>query len=250
MTELERELVDLAANLDYPPTPDLAHNLRRRLEARPGRRLITRRRLVLAFALLLVAVGAALVVPPARTAILEWLGLKGAAVEHVVTLPEIPASGDLALGERVALDEARRRVEFAIVVPELLGPPDEVYVADDVPGGRASLVWGPDEELERSPHTGVGLLLVEFSGELDPALIEKLTGPGTPVEPVALGGAPGLWIEGEPHVVLYHDAQGEVREDTLRLAGNALLWERGDLLLRLEADLSKAQALEIARSMG
>ncbi len=248
MTELEQALVDLGRHLDVPPTPDLADAVRRRLEARPARRLVTRRRLVVVFALLVAAVGAAFAVPQARTAILEWLGLRGATVEPVATLPEAPVFADLGLGERVTLEEARRRVEFAIVVPKLLGPPDEVYVADDVPGGRASLVWGPDDELERSVHTGAGLLLVEFEGELDPALIGKLTGPGTSVEAVALGGAPGLWIEGEPHVVFYRDPQGEIREETLRLAGNALLWERGDLLLRLEADVSREGALELARS--
>ena len=37
--------------------------------------------------------------------------------------------------------------------------------------------------------------------------------------------------------------------DTLRLAGNTLIWHHGDVLVRLEADVSKATALRIARSM-
>jgi hypothetical protein len=95
----------------------------------------------------------------------------------------------------------------------------------------------------------VGLLLTEFSGELSPELIGKLVDAGTGVEEITLDGAPGLWISGEPHVVFYRDSSGEVREGTARLAGNTLLVERGDLLVRIEAEISKEQALAIAASL-
>ena len=35
----------------------------------------------------------------------------------------------------------------------------------------------------------------------------------------------------------------------MRLAGPTLVWRRGDLTLRLEADVTKSRALEIARSV-
>jgi uncharacterized protein DUF4367 len=35
----------------------------------------------------------------------------------------------------------------------------------------------------------------------------------------------------------------------VRLAGNTLLWERGALTLRLEADINEEEALKIARSV-
>jgi RNA polymerase sigma factor (sigma-70 family) len=40
-----------------------------------------------------------------------------------------------------------------------------------------------------------------------------------------------------------------IRGEDLRLAGNTLVWRRGGLLLRLEAHLSKARALRIARTL-
>ena len=63
------------------------------------------------------------------------------------------------------------------------------------------------------------------------------------------GGAPGIFLSGGPHVVFYRDASGEIRNETLRLAGNTLLWERGELLLRLESALPLEEALRVARSV-
>ena len=36
----------------------------------------------------------------------------------------------------------------------------------------------------------------------------------------------------------------------IRLAGNVLLWEHGDLTLRIESSLSKELALAVAESVG
>jgi hypothetical protein len=248
MTELERALVELGRHLDVPPAPDLAGAVRSRLEPRPARRLVTRRRLVLAFALLVAAVGAAFAVPQARTAILEWLGLRGATVERVVVLPEVPVSFDLDLGERVTFEEASSRVAFRVLSPELLGAPDAVYVDESVPGGRVSFVYLHNTEVPIKTEEGIGLLLTEFRGDLTPALLGKLVASGTGVEKVTVLGEPGLWISGAVHVFFYRDPEGQVREETLRLAGDTLLWQRGRLLLRLESAVSKKQALEIARS--
>jgi hypothetical protein len=267
MTELEHSLLDLGRALELPPTPDLATAVQRRLAAGGAvrRRSFARRRLVLVFVALAIAIGAAFAVPPARTAILEWLGLRGATIERVAELPEVPAESvfeervfslpdvpaqpgfDVAqLGERVSLAEARERAGFEVVVPSLLGEPDLVYVDRSTPGGRVSLVYLPNTKDPTA--AGVGLLLTEFSGELSPDLIGKLV-QQTDVEQVALGGAPGYWLSGEPHVFFYRDAEGQVREETMRLAGNTLLAERGDLLIRIEAEISKEEALAIARSL-
>jgi hypothetical protein len=56
-------------------------------------------------------------------------------------------------------------------------------------------------------------------------------------------------LSGPPHVFGYVDARGEFREETMRLVGNVLLWERRPVTLRLEADVSRDEALEIARSV-
>jgi hypothetical protein len=69
------------------------------------------------------------------------------------------------------------------------------------------------------------------------------------VEEVTVGGEPGYWFSGEPHFFTYIDADGQFREERTRLAGNTLIWQRGDLTLRLEGQLPKEEAVRIAESM-
>ena len=89
-------------------------------------------------------------------------------------------------------------------------------------------------------------------GDLTAAGIEcdeaKVTVMGV-VQEVTVGGEPGYWFSGEPHFFTYLDATGQVRDEQTRLAGNTLIWQRGDLTLRLEGQLSKEEALRIAESM-
>ena len=82
-----------------------------------------------------------------------------------------------------------------------------------------------------------------------PRPIGKLAGQATVVEKVTVGGEHGIWAEGAPHGLFYRAPNGDILQDSLRLAGNTLLWERGSLLLRLESNLMKAEALAIAESV-
>ena len=66
---------------------------------------------------------------------------------------------------------------------------------------------------------------------------------------LTIGGRPALWIEGAPHEFVFVDPNGQVTSAPLRLDKNTLLWQRGDLLLRLEGDLTLAQALRVAHSL-
>lgn len=222
MPELDAALRELGRQIEFPPTPDLASQLRGRLE-RPRR---WRRPLAVALAVLIVAVGAVLAVPPARTAILDWLGLRGVSIVRVDELPPTSPVGRLDLGRRVTLDEAPPWT----LVPD--DQPDSVWVDD----GTVSLLWGTPDD--------VRLLLTEFRGE---AFIEKLIEPNVDVEPVSVNGLPGAWLE-QPHVVMFKDPSGRLRDNEGRLAGKTLIWQDSDLTLRLEGDLSKAEALRIARS--
>ena len=230
MPELEARLVELGRSVEFPPTPELAPAVRRGL----GERRPWRRPAAVALAVLVVALGAALAVPAARTALLDWLGLRGVNIVRVEHLPVVPASGDLDLGRRVTLADARRRAPWVLVPADA---PDRAYVNTNLPGGKVSLLWGTPSK--------VRLLLTEFRGR---AYIDKLLEPGTKVEKVELG-ALGVWLEG-PHVVGFRDRDGIFRESTARLVGNTLLWQQGDVTLRLEGDLSKEEALRIARSAG
>ena len=235
MAELDLALRELGRQVEFPSTPDLASAVRRQLGER--RRAWWQRPLVVALAVLVVAVGAVLAVPPARSAILDWLGIGGAHITRVEKLPPAPAFGNLDLGRRVSLAEARRRAPWLLVpTAKGVGDPDQVGYSTAIPGGKVTLLWGT----ARAVH----LLLTEFRGE---AYIEKLVEPGTKVELLTVDGSRGAWVEGS-HVLVYRDQNGLTRDDTSRLAGKTLLWQRGDVTLRLEGDFSRAEALRIARS--
>ncbi len=196
-----------------------------------------------AIAALGLALAAAMAVPQARTAILEFLHISGASVERVPTLPSASGSS-LDLGEPVSLEEAGEAVSFEIAEPELpgLGRPDSIYVDRATPGGQVFFLWGTE--------AGPQILLSEFRGDVIGELIGKQAGPGTTIEPVSVqGGAPGFWVAGANHVVYYLDRDGEIQEETIRLSRNALLWERNDLTLRIEGDFGKGRALELARTV-
>jgi hypothetical protein len=252
MPDLERQLRELGNVLELPAAPDLVDAVRSRIGKEREPRLRMRRSLVLAIAALGLALAAAMAVPQARTAILEFLHISGARVERVPTLPSASTAGTLPavpnaglnLGASVSLEEARDVVSFEVAQPELpgLGRADSIYVDETTPGGQVFFLWGT----EARPQ----VLLSEFRGDLNRELIGKQAGPGTTIEPVSVqGGAPGFWVGGANHVVYYLDPDGQIQEETIRLSRNALLWERNDLTLRLEGDFGKDVALEFARTV-
>ena len=246
MSELELALVDLGRRLEFPATPDVAPRVRARLaEGAPERglpRAYTWRRIAaVALVVLAVAIGAVMAVPQTRAAILEFLHLRGVTIERGGALPTLPVQpnfNELFVGERVSLDRARARADFEVVVPEALGEADGIYFQETPPGGMVSFVYG---SLER-PRA----LFTEFRATVDEAVFKKVA-PDTRIHEVTVDGGPGFFLSGAPHQFTYIDREGVFREELVRLAGNTLLWERGPVTLRLEADLTEAEALEIAR---
>ena len=266
--DLERALADLGASLQFPTTPDLAAAVTARVEegptrspARPRRRwwpgLTGWRRLAVAgLAVILLAAAVLAASPGTREAVARRLGLRGVGVQiggppppTVTTTPGTRL--DLGLGKRVTLAEARRRVGFPVLVPAAggFGRPDAVFVNEAVPaGGRVDLVYRARPGLPASPFTDAGLLITQFRGQVEPDFLKKVTGGGM-VQLVTVGGEPGYFFSGEPHFFSYQDSTGQFQEERTRLAGNTLIWQRGDLTLRLEGNLSMAEAVRIAESM-
>jgi hypothetical protein len=181
--------------------------------------------------------------PATRRAVAGWLGLRGVEIERVDEPPATALGGELDLGEPVSPREASRRADFDLVLlPEdRFGPPDELYFADVPSGGRVDAVYGSE--------SGLPILLTEFRGNTDAPTIRKTVGDDVIVEPVTVDGGEGVWLEGGPHTVTFVDENGEAVVDNTRLAGNTLIWERGDLTLRLESDLSKEEALRVAEDV-
>jgi hypothetical protein len=253
MAELERMLSQLAGELDWPDTPELAPSVRARLAGTPPQRVRRplfgglRRSLALALVLAVVlAAAAAAAIPAVRDAVLEWLGLQGATVERVATLPTPPPERPLELGRRTTLSE---RLAFEPLLPSGLGEPDGVYVRRRVPGGELSLAYGPRPGLARARSTRLGLLVSEFRGDLHPDYVGKIVGPATVAQSLIVDGRRAVWVEGAPHFFFYRALDGRVMESELRLAQNVLLVERGELLVRLEGAFSRERAIRLARSL-
>jgi hypothetical protein len=255
---LDRELRALAQEIDYPATPALATAVgdRLRAEARPAParapwwRMPRRVAVAATLSLVILASGILTFSPAAREAVARWLGLRGVRIETVPTLPTVPTPGrspiDLLLGEHVTLAEARDRAEFDVRIPAELGPPDEVFFDDRLPGGRVTFGYTGEPVSE---HTGYRLLLSQFRGSIDEPNIRKTIGEGGTVQPVTIDGEPGFWLGGEDHVLIYLDPDGIPVQDTLRLAGPTLLWEHDGITFRLEGEITLERALEIARSL-
>ncbi len=243
MSELERALGVLARELDVPEAPDLAPVVLAQLEPRTPRHL-ERGRWIVAVAVfavvVLAALAATLAIPDARAALFRLLSIGGERIELVDELPEISVQDDLelALGERVTLEEARQRSMFAL--RELEVPPDRVYI-----GGQGT-VWFLYGTLERAR------LLVAQSSLVPPVqeiLLKKLVAPKTQVERVNVHGSPGIFLSGETHFVLLLDRNGDIVEESARLARDVLIWERGGVGYRLEGDLNLDEALQFAGSL-
>src|SRR5437870_8736270 len=116
MAELEHVLRRLAAELEWPRTPDIAG----RLELGRQRRLL--RPLVVAVALAALALAVAFAVPSARSALLRLFGLGGVTIERVSTLPAAEQRPLAAgLGTPVTAAEAERALG-APFRPDVHGP--------------------------------------------------------------------------------------------------------------------------------
>jgi hypothetical protein len=259
MPELENRLRALAADVAWPPTPDLERAVMAELAARRDRTRsgglrrrapagLRPRRLLAALlaALVLLPAAGAVAFPAAREDVLEWLGLRNVTVRRVPAPPPAArAELETDLGRLVTLAQAQREAGFAAALPAALGPPERVRVAD----GRISLVYAPRPGLPRLDGIDAGLVLTESRGGIEGAYLRKLVHIGTGVEAVVVHGRRGAFISGGAHAYLYVTPQGEVREDRALLAGPTLIWEQDGLVLRLELAAGRDKALEIARSV-
>ena len=267
--QLEAALRDLAPQLEYPVTPDLAASVseRVRTERPPARRpwaalewvfrpgVPFRRSVVLAIAALLLAVGAAVAIQ---------LGLRGLPIVFVPSLPPAPPTATtpigspgaglpgstLLIGEPSTLEAARAAADFPVrlaTLPEL-GAPDAVYIGRTRAGARVELVYRARPGLPDAGASGVGLLITQFKGRTEPELMKKVAGPGTVIEPVRVNGAPGYWITGRPHALIYR-VDGEGEEEPYRLVGDVLIWEQDGVIYRIESALGRDATVRIAESM-
>jgi hypothetical protein len=239
VNELERTLVSLGRELALPEAPDIVGSVLTSVAPRE-RPQLPRRRLVLAVALVLVAlVAATLAIPSARSALFRALHIGGEEIHVVDRLPAVrpPARLDRVLGSEVSLAEARRAAGFPL--HELDEKPDRVYLGEL---GTVWFLYGTPEHvrllLAQTPHESV-----------DRRFFQKFAAGGTRVEPLFVDGAPGVFLSGNPHLVIILDRSGRPVAETARLAHSVLVWSRGGVAYRLEGDLTRDQALDLASQL-
>jgi hypothetical protein len=259
--ELEATLTDIGDRLAYPRPTRLADGVRARLREPRTRRwwdVLRSPRYGFAPALAtfaLVVVVSLAAVPDVRAVADQFLRVRGI---DIFRAPAIATPAATAVpratfaGSLTTLDEARRRSDFTVRAPTdpRLGSPDQVYrgLTTTGQGDVITLVYADRVGIPASREPGVSVLIVEFRGRIDESLFGKVAGEGTRIQEVTVNGGKGFWIEGEPHLFFYRDQAGNVWSDTLRLAGNTLLWEQDGVTFRLEAQVTREDALRIAAS--
>jgi hypothetical protein len=261
--DLEHQLTVLGAALEWPPTPNLASRTGRYLPAPGGAIHVSTwwggwSRWALAAAAVVIALAALAIYPASREAIANWVNVHTTfqQVQHLATpspQPPGPLGERLGLGGRTTLAGAQKQVAWNIALPSSLGEPDEVYLQPppDAPAqGEITLVYATRPGIPVAGQTGVSVLVTEARGAVDQNFFGKMMGPGTTLEPVTVAGHQGYWIAGPLNEFFFTDASGSVRSDTVRLAANTLILDDGGTIVRIEGNLTKAQALEIATSLG
>ena len=194
---------------------------------------------------------------PSREAIASWINLhtiitRTNQLPTPSPLPSGPLGKQLGLGDPTTLEQAQRKVSWRIVAPASLGRPDEVYLQlppEGPPQGEVTLVYKSRPGLKTSGQTGVAVLITEANGAVDAQFFGKMLGDGTTLEEVAVNGHRGYWISGQPHIFFFIDANGQFRMETMRLATNTLIIDDNGTVIRIEGDLTRQQALDLAASL-
>jgi hypothetical protein len=253
--DLEARLHALAERAAWPATPDVVGTAVGRIRAgasmtgAPGtarRPLRGRSGLVLALVLLALLIAAAV----AGAALFGLPDLRFGTTE---VLPSAAVRSDpLAirrwLGRPGDLTAARAALGEDLLVPELLGEPDEVYLGDGRMG-RVALVYHPGPDAP-AVADGLGVIVTEWRGGFDDRFARKwLQDDKGHAEVVDIGGTRGYWVSGIPHVLEFLDDESGIRRTISRIVGDVLVWQDGSMVYRIESPLGRDTTFDIAASM-
>src|SRR5256712_3963133 len=251
--DLERTLSDVGGRFEGPRR-DLWPAIRARIEERRARpwwsRLNARTLAPVAATLAIILVAAFLLTPDLAARAAQVLGLPGVQIYPVPENPTgRPATSALTFaGQRVATAaEASRIAGFIVRTPAALGDPSAIYV--ETAPVRVTIVYKSVKGIPVSPQAGVSAIVVEFKGTIEAQIMAKAIGPGTTLDAVPLGGSVAYYLAGQPHQFFFREPAGNLQPETLRLAGNTLLWEECGFTYRLEAEVSREEAARIASTL-
>lgn len=276
MTDLlEQQLALLSDRLDLPAPQSLVDDVLARLPTTNRRRHV--RTMALGIA---AAVAAMIAVPTSRQAIGGWLTFGNTRIERSPstsaaidpTTPSQPAdvttvsrpstnspatSTDLDLGpglsEATALEAA---AHTGLPVPLLSGvtTPIGIFVSAAPEVAQVLVAYPPSAQLPRAAVVGVGVLLATSSAIVETDAFGKFLGGGTTIENIEVTTSNGdvvdaVWIAGAPHQYGALTADGQFVIDALRLATNTLLWVDDGVQYRLEANITRDAARQLAASV-
>ena len=263
----EEHLSEVAQSFQYPPTPDVAGAVMKRLEN--GSRPIVKLRSAWVVTGLIVLVLAVLfAVPGVRAEIIRFFQVGAVRIfpasPTLTTEPSIPqlpitatpgiATPDVfmpnpgvnepiytitvtGLAGETTLEAAQASPSFPIRLPEYpvdLGAPDRVFLQED--GGMVILVWTDPDDLERAR-----LSLHEIASEnimlskYQPRVIQE----------TQVNGVYAVWVQG-PYLVRLTSGSYDFRRT---VEGNTLIWEEDGITYRIESDLPLEETIQIAESL-
>jgi len=250
----------------------IERSLRQRIDAPRPRRLNSPRRRVAA--VLLIGLVSVIATPPARAAMRSLFRIGTVTIEpagtpapttHSTTVRPAPsttttttttataaAAPDLSrfasLGHRTSLANMRRRMPVLVPTADDLSRPDQVRF-DSSNGLHASLLYRWRPGLPEIPHAdGAGLVIEEFVGD-GRTMVRKYLSDRTVAEPVDVNGNPGVYLSGGTHLVFYEDPSGLDVQAEGRTVGRALIFQHGELTIRIEGNLSRDRMVAIARTL-
>lgn len=264
----ETRLRETGRQFPYPPTPDIAGAITRRLGTAQSSQTRRRRQAAWAAALLILALAGLMAVPSVRAAVIDFIQVgairiflaapatktpsppeNGTATAPAFNPPAAtpslstfeaqatPLASLLDLSGETTLAEARAKAGFTLKLPTYppgLGLPQHVYL-QDLNGPVILMAW------VNLKHPGkVRLVLQEF-------------GPGTFAEKVApeeiqattVNGNDAVWTTG-PYLLVSKDGQYLFQR---LIEGHVLIWTEGDITYRLETDQTMDEARKIAESL-
>jgi len=260
--DLEAALVDLGDHLDVPTGDGLMDRVVERLAAEPVAPVRDldlpapwrhRHRLLLVAAAVLLALVVALsAVTPTRDAIARWLGIGVIEVRNEPTprattppgqnpVPGGPTTGTELASGQVATDlaAAQARVSFTVRLAHhpAAGSPSTIVTDDRIPGGLVAITYERFTLVE----------LASADGSLP--MMRKTLDPTAHAESAAVLGHEAFWITGDPHEIGYLTQDNRYLTDSVRRAGDVLIWEDGGITFRIEGLHDRAEAEAIAASV-
>jgi hypothetical protein len=257
LQEWEQTVHALARTYAYPPTPDIAAAVRRKLAVRHLQPHVSRpawQRPALVFAALLLALALALSVPAVRAAVREWLQIGAVRIEltppatgpavtateaaPVTTVPVATAA--LPLDEPLTLAEVQAQADFELRLPTAAPadrPPDRLYLQALPLLSEEQVVifvWFDPE------RPGEPILSLYQIASANCCMKGAWASGGAETE---VGGEPAYWVEG-PHPLSLDGG-----DNWTIVPGDVLVWTDGRFTFRLESTLGLAETVWVAESI-